>query len=175
MKWPFRRNKDQTDVPAEIQEYYQTERRERTGVAWLLALGTLLVTVGLATLLFFGGRWLYRTVANRGDGGRDNVSQVEQEQGSEGRNRGDGSKDEGSARDNDGQTSSTNTRDSDQPGGGTAQGSQSTPPAAPSRTTSPTTGDNLPDTGPGNVVGLFMATTVTAATAHYALNTRRRS
>src|SRR6266545_4403999 len=59
----FRRRNNQTNVPAEIQEYYQTERRERAGVAWLLALGTLLVTVVLAVGLFFGSRWVYRKVA----------------------------------------------------------------------------------------------------------------
>lgn len=175
MKWPFRRNKqDQTDVPAEIQEYYQTGRRERTGVAWLLALGTLLLTIGLATLLFFGGRWLYRTVANRGDNNNGNTSQVTQSptdtttEERQADNTGGG--DTGG---NNTGTSSTNTDNS-----GSTQGSQTTPstPATPStpRTTTPTTGDGLPSTGPGNVVGLFAATTAVAGTAHYAINAKRR-
>lgn len=58
-----RRQNDPTNVPEEIREYYQTERRERAGIAWLLALGTLLITVLLATGLFFAGRWAYRKIA----------------------------------------------------------------------------------------------------------------
>lgn len=54
---------DQTDVPEEIKDYYQTERRERTGIAWLLAFGTLIITVVLGAGIFFAGRWAYRQVA----------------------------------------------------------------------------------------------------------------
>lgn len=54
------KRKPQANVPVEIQEYYQTERRERAGVAWLLALGTLVMTVVLAAAIFYGGRWAYR-------------------------------------------------------------------------------------------------------------------
>ena len=66
--------KDKTGIPAEIEEYYQTERRERAGVAWLLAFGTLVVTVVLATGIFFAGRWAYRTVFN----GEDKPAEVAQ-------------------------------------------------------------------------------------------------
>src|SRR5687768_699929 len=64
MKLPFKRNKNDSAVPADIQNYYQTERTQRSGVAWLLALGTLLVTVGLVLGLFFGGRFIYRTITD---------------------------------------------------------------------------------------------------------------
>jgi cytoskeletal protein RodZ len=171
MKWPFNRNKNIDGVPAEIQEYYQTERRERTGVAWLLALGTLLVTVGLATLLFFGGRWLYRTVANRDGNRADETAQVDQspqestpEQGSP------ATDDQAAAPPNENGTSSTSTTDDSD-----TQGVQTTPPAAggENRTTTPVTGDGLPDTGPGDIVSLFAATTVAAAAGHYAITSRR--
>ncbi|HTE57431.1 MAG TPA: hypothetical protein VK694_01715 [Verrucomicrobiae bacterium] len=77
----FRRRNNQTNVPAEIQEYYQTERRERAGVAWLLALGTLLVTVLLAVGLFFGSRWVYRKVAkNDKPNTSESADQEKQEQ-----------------------------------------------------------------------------------------------
>ncbi|MBP7767429.1 hypothetical protein KA068_02825 [Candidatus Saccharibacteria bacterium] len=61
----FSRNKaTQTTLPAELSEYYQAERRERKGLAWLLTLFTLLVTAALVVALFLGGRWLYRKVRN---------------------------------------------------------------------------------------------------------------
>lgn len=59
------RNQNNIDsVPQEVQEYYQSERRERSGVAWLLALGTLVITLLLAVGLFFGGRWLWQKISN---------------------------------------------------------------------------------------------------------------
>ncbi|PID32074.1 hypothetical protein CR970_02450 [Candidatus Saccharibacteria bacterium] len=59
----FGKDRSRADqLPAEVQEYYQAERRERTGLAWLLALATLAVTIALAAALFFGGRWLYTTL-----------------------------------------------------------------------------------------------------------------
>lgn len=59
--WPFKRKQsDQSTIPAEVEEYYQSERRERVGVAWLLAFATLVTTLLVAVGLFFGGRALYR-------------------------------------------------------------------------------------------------------------------
>lgn len=170
MKWPFRRNTDISNVPAEIQEYYQTERRERTGVAWLLALGTLIITIGLATLLFFGGRWLYRTIADRDDDKTDNTSQVEQGPSETATDSGSSDVAQNGSTPAPGNTgtSSTNTEN------GSTQGTQNTPPTPTPRATTPVTGDSLPDTGPGDIVGMFTATTVTAATIHYAVSSRRR-
>ena len=83
--WPFNRRKkqDQSSVPSEIQDYYQSERRERVGVAWLLALATLAITVILALILFFGGRWIYRTVFDNNGGDNGATTQQEQENGDE--------------------------------------------------------------------------------------------
>lgn len=65
MKMPFKRKNNDSAVPAEIQNYYQTEPRTRSGVAWLLALGTLVITLVVALGLFFGGRFVYRKIANK--------------------------------------------------------------------------------------------------------------
>jgi cytoskeletal protein RodZ len=59
--WPFNRKKRNQSVPAEVQQFYQAERRERVGLAWLLAFGTLVVTVLVVLGLFFGGRAIYRS------------------------------------------------------------------------------------------------------------------
>ncbi len=68
-----RGNKNKTDVPAEIQEYYETGKRDRTGIAWLLAFGTLILTIVLAAGIFFAGRFAYRKIA-----GNNDTSQVAQ-------------------------------------------------------------------------------------------------
>jgi hypothetical protein len=52
-------------TPPEIEEYYQAERRERVGIAWGLALATLVATVLLALGIFYGGRWAYRVLIDR--------------------------------------------------------------------------------------------------------------
>lgn len=71
-----RGNKNKTGVPAEIQEYYQAEKRDRTGIAWLLAFATLVVTILLAAGIFFAGRWAYRKIA--GNDGQNNAPQTAQ-------------------------------------------------------------------------------------------------
>ena len=65
--WPFnRKNKQQQSAVAnEIQDYYQSERRERKGVAWLLAIATFFVTLLAVLVLFYGGKWAYNKI--RGD------------------------------------------------------------------------------------------------------------
>jgi hypothetical protein len=52
-----------TQIP-ELQEYYATQKKESTGLAWLLALGSLLITAAIFIGLFLGGRWIYRSIKN---------------------------------------------------------------------------------------------------------------
>ena len=70
--WPFRRKQMREEaqqplstVPAEVQDYYESTRRSHTSIVWLLALGTLVVTLVLAMGIFFGGRWTYRSVTHK--------------------------------------------------------------------------------------------------------------
>jgi cytoskeletal protein RodZ len=77
--WPFNRKKKESDLPKEVQDYYQAEKRERVGVAGLLAVATLLVTVVLAIGLFFGGRWLYRAIFDDDNTSNDTAQQEQQE------------------------------------------------------------------------------------------------
>ncbi len=172
MKFPFRRNKDVSDVPAEFKEYYQTERRERTGMAWLLALGTLLITITLATLLFFGGRWLYRTVTNNDD--NQNTEQIQGNQGQVQNNPSEATPEQATP---DTGTSSTSTSTPNSP----ATSTESTTTAGSATPSTPSTNTQvagsstnpLPSTGPGDVVALFVATTVLASVAHFTVTTRR--
>jgi hypothetical protein len=59
----FNRKKSTND---DVNNYYASERRQRIGVAWALGLATLALTVLLAFGLFYGGRWVYRTVFDDG-------------------------------------------------------------------------------------------------------------
>src|SRR6185295_3724015 len=76
MAW-FRRNKTQVNTIPELQEYYNAERRERSGLSWLLALVSVacagLVVIGLV----FGGKWLYRKLANNLDKNKTPTAQTE--------------------------------------------------------------------------------------------------
>lgn len=147
----FNRRKKNTDVlPEEVREYYQSERRERAGVAWVLAIGTLLLTFLIAAGLFFGGRWVYRTVFNNDDK-KPTASQDENESlriddkgnvvgGNNQSSNNNGNQSTG--------TSSTSTSTPSAPAG-----SNNTPAPAPSSTptTTPNTGpDSLVNTGPGD-------------------------
>ena len=57
----FNRSKKQTSVlPDEVSQYYQSQRRERTGVALMLGVVALIITLLIGAALFFGGRFVYR-------------------------------------------------------------------------------------------------------------------
>lgn len=64
--WPFNRKKkvENEALPDEVKEYYESGRKQQTGMAWLLAFGTLVVTVVLALIIFFGGRWVYQRLTD---------------------------------------------------------------------------------------------------------------
>lgn len=66
--WPFNRNKQAdnltTEVQSEVQDFYQAEKRERLGVAWLLAIATFFVVVIVVLGLFVGGRAVIRSFSD---------------------------------------------------------------------------------------------------------------
>ena len=57
----FNRQKSQTI--SDLESYY-ANRNNSTSRAWLMALLSLLVTVAVLAALFFGVRWMYRTLTN---------------------------------------------------------------------------------------------------------------
>lgn len=152
--WPFRRKQQQStdiEIPREVQEYYQAEKRERVGIAWLLAFGTLVVTVAVIVGLFFGGRWVYRKVANTGEKKTTTSDQS-------------GSQPEQAPASPSGNQPSASTPSTP---------SSSTPSGATNQPPSPTTG-KVPNTGPGDVVGIFAATTASSTLAYHYVTSRRR-
>lgn len=128
VKWPFGRKQteDSDNVPHEIQEYYQSEKRERVGIAWMLALATLVVTVLLALGIFYGGRWAYRALFDDND--KNTPAEQEQRQSDEASGGSD--------------APATLPGDNDD-NGATGQGGN-TPSATPQ------TGPALPETGPSD-------------------------
>lgn len=143
-----RRNKvDAPEVAPELQSYYKAENREKTWMAWLLGLGTLVVTILLALALFFGGRWAYRKIRNE----PAKVTTVQTDNGLEGIS-------EGST------PESTNSDDAPQ----SAPANNPTPGAStPTPSSSTTTrSSDLPNTGPADTLAIFIAVSVLAYVAH---------
>ncbi len=138
--WPFNRNKkEQSNYPPEVQDYYQSEKRERTGIAWLLALGTLIATVIIAISLFFGGRWLFNTIFNSDDD--TSTSQTDQTQNGDPQTQSE--TDEAPVVEDQPEATEDNNQDDE---------SEVTESEAPQPTTTPNTGPaatELPNTGPG--------------------------
>lgn len=59
------RNKQQdaSVLPAEVNQYYTSEQDGRRGVAFVLGIITLIITLVVASGLFLAGRYVYRKVA----------------------------------------------------------------------------------------------------------------
>ena len=51
--------RNESEVTKEFEEYYLAERKERAGLAWLMAFVTLCIGAVLLIGAFLGGRWLY--------------------------------------------------------------------------------------------------------------------
>lgn len=134
--WPFNRTKKQSNahaVPAEVQQYYDAERREHIGVAWLIALLSLTISIALFTGIFFGGRWVYRKVAHKANKPAT-TAQTETK---------DTSKTEGDSE----QKPSSSDANKQTAGSTTPPQTSSTSTTTPQAATAPTSGD-LPHTGP---------------------------
>lgn len=64
----FKRNKQNNVVlPEEVNEYYQSQQRERAGVAVVLGIVALIVTLLIGAGLFFAGRYVYDRFIDDGD------------------------------------------------------------------------------------------------------------
>ncbi len=149
-RFPWTRKKKSTTVqiPEEVNQYYESTRKERVGIAWLLALATLLLTLLIAAAIFFAGRWVYRRIADRNNSAHptsQNESASDQSASSENK--------EGSSSSTDGSsTNGSSTNGSSTGSNATGSGSSSTQtPSTSTPAQTPTTGPStseLPHTGP---------------------------
>lgn len=132
--WPLRnrRVKKQSALPVEVQQFSQSERRERMGMAWMIGLVSLVITIVLFLALFFGGRWVYRKITHKPNTGTTHQPTKT------------------------GDTGKTNKpvdlpaspAQTNQPAANTPAPATTTP---PSTANTPAPSSNLPNTGPGDI------------------------
>ena len=171
--WPFKRQTpaENSNLPEEVQEYYEAERREHIGVAWLLAFVTLVVTVVVIIGLFVGGRWAYRKYAHKNTSHTSTIAISPKPQ----------------VQSNNNSAATTNTATPS--GSTTSQTPASTTTTTQPKTSSPATttstssaanstaqssaSQNLTNTGPGDTLAVFIGVSA-LATAGHLLYSRRK-
>ncbi|MCA9343645.1 MAG: hypothetical protein H6793_01535 [Candidatus Nomurabacteria bacterium] len=151
VKMPWNRNRTRpvaSQIPAEVEEYYQAEHKERRGIAWLLMLVALTITLLIAVVIFFGGRWVYQKVFNKNTVDSSSQSVPNEQVGSSPSNNSQQSQGD--------QNVNQNNQNSGNDGGTTANSSTSTSPQnnagvsssqqnTHSSTTTPVTGPETPE------------------------------
>lgn len=167
----FRRSKKESTLP-EIDKYYDGERRDRTSLAWLLALISVIIIALIIIGIFLAGRWLYREVTDTNDS--NNVAIEETVPSFDG-----GSTDQSQSVTSD-DTRNSQEDDQDQNDQSQADDTQDEEGVvdAPARTETPSTpgatpqtgDDALPGTGPAGLVGTFVGVSTLAGGIHYAVN-----
>jgi cytoskeletal protein RodZ len=157
---------DATAIP-ELQEYYASKGKDSTAKAWLLAFGSLLITVAVLVGLFFGVKWVYRAATNKDEAPKKTQTTASSTST-------DAKKDAAGSN----KTPSTGNEVVVNNDNGTAtgliSGSAPTPQPAPGVSPAQTPQQNatavaastLPNTGTGNIVVLFAATTFIGALAY---------
>lgn len=144
----LRRRSDETGV-SQVEFNQPSERR------WPLLLAYLLAAVLVALILVFGGRWVYRKVTNNEPAPAPNPVQPAG-------------------------TNLPAQPDTSRESGGSSPSPSPTP--TPSTPSSPNPGTNqnptppsgqLPNNGPGDVIALFVGTSLAAAALHYIVSLRR--
>lgn len=173
----FNRTKKDSVLP-EIDKYYEGERRDRAGLAWVLALVSVIAVTLVVIGLFLAGRWVYQALTNDSE----DVAVVENtDQGTAPSFDGGSSATEGSS--NEAAPSDESSPETSAPA--PEESSQDTESEnegrvdAPARTdvpSTPVTGDDpLPRTGPANVVAMFAGVSTIAGGAHYALTRKKNN
>lgn len=150
VKAPWNRNRTRpsaVNIPSEVEEYYQSSHKERRGIAWLLGLATLVLTLIIAAAIFFGVRFVF----NKFFGNKAPESSQTTESATPENNQGS----DGPASNNQNQSTENNNNSNPQANNGTpqnnAQQNTSQQPSSQNSTTTPITGPETPEiphTGP---------------------------
>jgi cytoskeletal protein RodZ len=159
----FRRKKDEATLP-EVEQYYEAERRDRSGLAWLLAILSMVVVAGILVLLFLGGRWAYNEITDNND---EDVATTEtaEVQNFDGAPTNEQPANEGSETTQNSPEGNTSTP---------AEGSSTSTDTSAANNES-TSNSTLPHTGPADTAVIFVAVSFAAAAAHYAMQRRKLS
>jgi hypothetical protein len=193
--WPFNRQQQSTEdsnLPEEVKQYYEAERREHIGVAWLLAFVTLVLTVAVIAGLFVSGRWAYRKYVHKTPAKTQTATQTNVQpqiaSGAQSTTSSSGSSPTKTVSKPTtpptvtavpSHTSNQSTGQNPAKANPTAPVSSAapspTPPAATSTspTTSSTTNKKLANTGPGDTVAIFVCVSVLAALGHGTYSRRK--
>lgn len=167
------KGKKQDNVLPEVEQYYQAERRDRSWLAWVLALASVAVVVLIIAGLFLAGRWAYNAVT-----GNDEVAEISVED----TKNGDANEDltvDGDPNNTDEEQAEApqqDTENQDEQGTVNAPAQTTTPSNSGAQATTPRTGDDpLPSTGPASLVGIFAGVSTLAGGVHYTVTRRKRS
>ena len=166
----FRKKTSSTTNIPELQEYYANQKKENSGMAWLFAVGSLLVTAALLIALFFGGRFVYRKIAHRND--TKTVATTTTTTTTK-------TTPATTPSTTPSTTTTTTPTTTAAPGVSTTQSttanSSATAATTSTSTVTPATTPQVPNTGPGNTIGLFVAVTLVSYIAHRAYVSRRQN
>lgn len=158
-KWSLKNRNNQTDgapqMPPELSDYYNAEKRDRAWATWLLGFATLVVTILLAVLLFLGGRWVVNQFTDD-EVDAPTTTQEESDGTATDDTQNGTAPDTGTAGGTDDQSVAGNNDQSDE---ASEENGVVTDEAA-------VTDEPLPDTGPGDVVALFVAVSMLGALTH---------
>jgi len=169
VNWKFWQRKNTTgdaDLPEEVREYYETTQRSGRSSAILLGLLTLVVTLVLAAALYFAGRFIYdRFFANEPNTPETSQNETNNESNDE------------SATERPNENNQTDRQDSNQqneendspttlPGDNnedeSAEQTESNQGTSSTSTDQPVALSETPNTGPGDVVAIFVGTSLLA-------------
>lgn len=163
--WPFNRQKQDSNVPLEVQEYYQSERREHVGVAWLLAGLSLIATIIVVLAIYFGGKWIWNKIH---DNDNESVTTTQTEETTS------QSSGETSSSSTSSEESSTSSADENSSSSQTSEtsSSNSSHSASASGSQSAET-QSLTNTGPRETIALFIGVTLVGTLAHGVYSRRK--
>jgi len=182
MAWFKKNDTEIEDIPEEIQGYYDSERKQRASVAWALAFFSLILTLAVATGVYYGGRAVYRRVKDKDNTSVATTSPTAPSAPNETAEPTPKIEDIASPTDTgEEQTptqSSTPPSTTPQPSAQNSQPAPSTSQPAPQPSTPQVAGSStqaLPNTGPANVIAIFAITSLVSGISYHFVATKKEN
>lgn len=173
--WPFnRKQKNTSEVPPEVKQYYESEHRERVGLAWLVAFLSLIATVLIVAGLFFGGRWIYRKVSNDNPPANVQTSESDKSESSNSNDQAESNNQSQSESNNDESSNSSNPESESGSNQNESSNNSTDTDQSITGTTDQAAPDQMADTGPGSTLAVFVAVSVVAMLGHSAYLRRKQ-